>query len=201
MAGAVLVFDMGGVLYDFQGDQLIAETSRRARRWRSEEVQARWLPLVLGFETGICSEADFATRIVASYDLKLTGAEFLAAFREAAAGFYPGALGLLAELRERHHLLSLSNTNGIQWPKVLEDLGDSDPFHGHHPSHLSGFHKPDARAFEGVLKASQTATERYFFDDRGPNVAAAAALGFRARRVRGVQEARRACIELGLLGG
>ena len=36
---SVLVFDMGGVLYDFRGDRLVAETSRRSRRWRREEVQ------------------------------------------------------------------------------------------------------------------------------------------------------------------
>ncbi len=200
MADAVLVFDMGGVLYDFQGDRLIAENSRRARRWRSEEVQSRWVPLVLDFETGSCSEAEFASRIVESYDLKLTPTEFLRSFRDAAAGFYPGALDLLAELAERHRLFSLSNSNGIQWPKVVTDLGAQDPFSAHHPSHVSGFHKPDARAFEAVLQACENASARYFFDDRSLNIAAAEALGFRARRVRGVAEARRACVELGLLG-
>jgi len=50
---AVVVFDMGGVLYDFQGARLIARTSRRPRRWRSEEVRAHWPQLVRGFETGV----------------------------------------------------------------------------------------------------------------------------------------------------
>ena len=196
---SVVVFDMGGVLYDFQGDRLIAETSRRARRFRSDELQARWVPLVHGFETGACSEADFAASIVQSYDLNLAPAEFLGSFREAAVGFYAGALELMRELRERHLLLSLSNTNAVQWPKVLEDLGREDPFHAHHPSHLSGFHKPDARAFQGIVQVLGADHEFYFFDDSTRNVAAARELGFQARRVRGVTEARRACVELGLI--
>ncbi|MEO6601492.1 MAG: HAD-IA family hydrolase [Polyangiaceae bacterium] len=195
----VLVFDMGGVLYDFQGDRLIAEHSRRKRRWRREEVQERWPELAHGFETGSCSEATFAESIVDHYDLRLSPAEFLTAFRTAAVGFYDGALDLMAELRVRHALLSLSNTNAVQWPKLLEDLGTADPFRSHHPSHISGFHKPDPRAFEALTRSLEADTEYYFFDDRAQNVQAAAELGWKARRVRGLAKARRACRELGLL--
>jgi len=197
---SVLVFDMGGVLYDFQGDRLIAETSRRARRWRSEEVQERWVPLAHAFETGMSSEAEFTEAVVHGYDLTLSPAEFAERFRAAAFGFYEGALALIHELRARHRLLSLSNTNPLQWPKVLEDLGEADPFHGHFPSHVSGFHKPDPRAFAAVARTLADGSECHFFDDRALNVAAAKAAGWQARRVRGVAEARRACVELGLLG-
>jgi HAD superfamily hydrolase (TIGR01509 family) len=195
----VLVFDMGGVLYDFEGEGLLARASRRQRRWRSEEVHALWAKLVHGFETGACSEADFAAAIVQGFELTLSPTEFLAEFREAARGFYDGALGLLKELGAKHRLLSLSNTNAVQWPQLLERLGSEDPFHAHHPSHVSGFHKPDPRAFQAIAERHVSASEFYFFDDRAQNVAAAAALGWRARRVRGTAEARHACIELGLL--
>ena len=195
---SVVVFDMGGVLYDFQGDQLIAQTSRRARRWRSEEVQRLWLPLVQRFETGACSEHEFGTKIVQAYDLTLDVPQFLHAFRAAAVGFYAGALELVRELAEQHRLVSLSNTNALQWPEVLAAMGEGDPFYAHHPSHLSGFHKPDPRAFEAVVSAHAAEHDYYFFDDRPQNVAAAHQLGWRAERVRGVQETRRACVELGL---
>jgi FMN phosphatase YigB (HAD superfamily) len=150
---SVIVFDMGGVLYDFQGDRLIAESSRRARRWRREEVQDTWVPLVRGFETGACSEAEFAAEVVSTYDLNLDAAAFLRAFRAAAVGYYEGALELVRQTASRHRVVSLSNTNAVQWPEVLAGLGDSDPFHSHHPSHLSGFHKPDRRAFEALANA------------------------------------------------
>ncbi|MEO8903710.1 MAG: HAD family hydrolase [Polyangiaceae bacterium] len=194
----VLVFDMGGVLYDFQGDRLIAETSRRVRRWRSEEVQAVWVPLVRGFETGACTEADFAAAVVTAFDLTLEPAQFLEAFRTAAVGYYDGALDLLSDLAERHSLLSLSNTNAVQWPKVLEDLGARDPFHAHHPSHVSGFHKPDPRAYAAVRAQHDPTTEFCFFDDRAVNVAAARALGWDAHRATGVAPVRAICARLGL---
>jgi glucose-1-phosphatase len=195
----VVVFDMGGVLYDFQGDQLIARTSRRSRRWRSEEVQEIWVPLVHRFETGACSEAEFASAVVSAYDLTLDTAAFLLEFRKAAVGFYEGALKLLRDLRRNQRLMSLSNTNPVQWPEVLSELADDDPFHAHFPSHLSGFHKPDRRAFEALAQTHHSDARFFFLDDRALNVAAAAEVGWQARRVRGVAAARRACIELGVL--
>lgn len=198
-SSSVVIFDMGGVLYDFQGDRLIARTSRRARRWRSDEVQAHWPALARDFETGAATDARFAETIVRRYDLTLTPSEFLNEFRSAAVGFYEGALSLVAELRERHHVLSLSNTNPVQWAKVLADIGQNDPFHAHHPSHLSGYHKPDVRVFEAVSRLIPADSAIHFFDDRNDNVNAARSFGWHARRVRGVAEARTACELAGLL--
>jgi len=195
----VVVFDMGGVLYDFQGDRLIAQTSRRGRRWRSDEVQAHWPDLARGFETGMASDAAFAESVVQRYDLALTPAEFLTEFRAAAVGFYDGALSLVAELRQRYRVISLSNTNPVQWAKVLADLGATDPFHDHQPSHLTGFHKPDPRVFEAVSRRVGADTPLHFFDDRSENVAAARRVGWQAQRVRGVAETRAACQRAGLL--
>lgn len=193
---SVLVFDMGGVLFDFQGDRLLRRTSRR--RFRRNEAPDSWLPLLRRFETGACSSQEFAEGAVQIADLALSPAQFLDAFQAAAVGFYAGALNLLRELGGRHRLLSLSNTNALQWPRVLTELGHDDPFQAHFPSHLSGFHKPDPRAFR-ALESAHGIQGCFFFDDRPGNVAAANECGWRARRVRGVQQARSACLELGLL--
>ncbi|HET7543624.1 MAG TPA: HAD family hydrolase [Polyangiaceae bacterium] len=197
---SVVIFDLGGVLYDFRGTRLIERTSRRTRRWRSEEVQAHWPELAGGFETGAVSDMAFAESVVRHYQLTLAPAEFLAEFRSAAVGFYEGALSLLAELGERHRVLSLSNINPVQWPKVLADLGECDPFHAHHPSHLSGLRKPDLRVFQAVARLLSTGSTIHFFDDRWENVNAARSCGWHAERVRGVAQARAACQRAGLLG-
>ncbi|HEY4102976.1 MAG TPA: HAD-IA family hydrolase [Polyangiaceae bacterium] len=194
----LVVFDMGGVLFEFQGDRLIAETSQRARRWRSDEVQKRWIPLAREFETGVVTEGEFAEAVVRTYELELTASGFLVAFRDAAVGYYAGAVDLVREIAVQHRVISLSNTNPVQWPAVLAGLGERDPFFAHHPSHLSGFHKPDPRAFAALHELYGKALEFYFFDDRADNVAAARAAGFHARRTRGVLEARTACVEFGL---
>jgi glucose-1-phosphatase len=195
----VVVFDMGGVLYDFQGHRLIARTSRRPRRFRSEEVGALWAKLVRGFETGKATELEFAEAVVRRFDLALEPSDFVSEFRAAAIGFYEGALALVGELCERHRVFSLSNTNPVQWAKVLGDLGPRDPFHAHHPSHLSGFHKPDPQAFRGIVRELAQGAECHFFDDRRENVNAATLFGWQAQRVRGVAEARAACLKAGLL--
>jgi len=196
-ASDVLVFDLGGVLFDFQGAALIARHSRRPLL--PEAVRQSWVPLVRSFETGACSEREFAQMAVETYALSLDPTSFLIAFREAAVGFYEGALALVSALGRRYRVVSLSNTNEVQWPAVLAELAGSDPFHAHHPSHLSGFHKPDPRAYQAVLREYAPDARFYFFDDRAENVATARALGWRAREVRGVAEARVACTEFGLL--
>lgn len=193
----VLVFDMGGVLFDFQGAGLIARSSRRAQT--PEHVRTTWVPLVRSFEVGACSEAEFAERAVAEYELTLQPAAFIAAFRAAAVGFYDGALALIRELRDRHRVVSLSNTNAVQWPEVLAQLGPIDPFHAHYPSHVSGFHKPDPRAYQAVARAHVASSLFYFFDDRPDNVAAAAQLGWETKLVRGIAETAQACTDFGLL--
>lgn len=146
----VLVFDLGGVLFDFQGAALIASHSRRGLS--PAEVRQSWVPLVRSFEIGECSEAEFAEAAVRTYELTLAPRAFLVAFRDAAAGFYQGALSLVAALRQNYRVVSLSNTNRVQWPAVLAALTSGDPFHAHHPSHLSGFHKPDRRAYDAVAR-------------------------------------------------
>lgn len=150
------------------------------------------------FEVGGCSAREFAEQAVAEYQLDIKADEFIDAFRVAAAGFYDGALDLLAQLRSRHRVVSLSNTNDVQWPEVLAHLASDDPFHAHHPSHLSGFHKPDPRAYQAVVNAHAAGSRFYFFDDRVENVSAAAQLGWQATLVRGITEARQACSDLRL---
>jgi len=162
-------------------------------------VQAYWPALARAFETGCATEDDFAATVIERFELSLAPVEFLTEFQRAAVGFLDGALRLVAEIRVRHRVLSLSNTNPVQWRKVLADLGARDPFHDHHPSHLTGFHKPDPRVYELVSQRIAAPGPIHFFDDRLENVRAAQLFGWQAQRVRGVAEARAACARAGLL--
>ena len=73
-------------------------------------------------------------------------------------------------------------------------------FHHNFPSHLVGKLKPDAEYFEHVLEALDAQAPRVLFiDDNAINVEAAARLGIVTRRVAGVDGAREAFRELGLL--
>ncbi|GDY14383.1 hypothetical protein LBMAG53_32610 [Planctomycetota bacterium] len=192
MSGTVVVFDLGGVLYDFAVDEdaharLFATASggvidRTKRR-------LRFRPLFVRFETGGLSPSEFAGTVVRDLDLVLDPTAFLAAFRAMAAGWYPGALALVRETAARHTVVSLSNTNAVHWDKILGDLDGADPFHAHFPSHLSGHHKPDQGGFLTIAQA-YPGRNLVFLDDRTENVATASDLGWTARTVRGVDQAR-----------
>ena len=94
----------------------------------------------------------------------------------------------------------MSNTNEIHWDRFSNTWKLDGAFHHNFPSYLVGKLKPDAEYFEHVLQALDVAAERVLFiDDNAINVEAAALLGMHTRRVVGVDGARRAFTELGLL--
>ena len=66
-----------------------------------EELWRRWLTCrwVRRFESGGCSEAEFAAGVVADWQLELSASAFLDAFRDWPAGPLPGAADLVAQTR------------------------------------------------------------------------------------------------------
>lgn len=190
------VFDLGGVLYEFAGRQILDACTALPDRGRTGRL-AEWaaLPCVRDFERGRTEVAAFATAVVETFRLSIAPAEFVRRFEDAARGFYPGALELVMGSGFTAKV-TLSNTNSLQWPRVQRDLARMDPFDRHFPSHVIGHHKPAAAAFECVM--SQFPGEDFvFFDDRQDNVEAARHAGMKAYRVSGVDELRVALARAG----
>jgi HAD superfamily hydrolase (TIGR01509 family) len=122
-------------------------------------------------------------------------AEFLECSAEQAAAVhaailgaeYPGTAELLAWLRD--HGLTLggySNTNALHWLELRDP--ERFPTVARLPnllaSHLTGFAKPDDRAFRAWEEAvGHTNAEIGFFDDNADNVRAAQFVGWRGWRV------------------
>lgn len=194
------VFDVGGVLYEFAGRRLLEEHSALPGELKDSRL-AEWasLPFVRAFETGHGTVEAFAESVVQYYRLRVDAAAFVAAFQRAAVGFYPGAIRLVTASRFDHKI-TLSNTNPLQWPRVLSDLPQRDPFDLHFPSHLTGHHKPSPAAYQRVLAAFSDA-ECTFFDDRAANVEAASRAGMRAYLVSGPDELASRLSEIGVLDG
>jgi len=127
-------------------------------------------------------------------------AEFLAEFTWWPRSVMPGAIELLAAMRDRYRLASVSNTNEIHWERFSSVWSLDAAFHHNFPSHRVGKLKPDADYFLHVLDALDVPAHRVLFiDDNAINVDAAARLGLHTRRVEGVAGARTAFAELGLL--
>jgi putative hydrolase of the HAD superfamily len=196
----VILFDLGGVLVELAGvDQMIAWSPGIGSH---EELWRRWLAshAVRRFETGAIGRDDFAAAVIDEFACNVGVDEFMAAFTWWPRSVYPGAFELLQSLRDRYRLASVSNTNEIHWDRFSNAWKLDAAFHHNFPSYLVGKLKPDAEYFEHVLESLDVpAHSVLFIDDNAINVEAAAKLGMHTRRVAGVEGARRAFVELGLL--
>jgi putative hydrolase of the HAD superfamily len=196
----VILFDLGGVLVELAGvDQMIAWSRDIPTH---DELWRRWLhsDAVRRFEMGATGRDDFAAAVIDEFGCSVGVDEFLAAFTWWPRNVYPGAFELLQSLRDRYRLASVSNTNEIHWDRFSNAWRLDAAFHHNFPSYLVGKLKPDAEYFEHVLEALDAPPARVLFiDDNAINVDAASRLGMHARRVAGVNGARRALVELGLI--
>lgn len=196
----VILFDLGGVLIELAGVEKMLEWSPGLGT--TDELWRRWLQssAVRRFETGAIGRDEFATALIGEFGVPVGPDEFLEAFTWWPRAMFPGAAELLATMRERYRLASVSNTNEIHWARFASAWSLDASFHHNFPSHLVGKLKPDAEYFRHVLDAVDAPAERVLFiDDNAINVDAAAKLGMVTRRVAGVDGARQAFRDLGLL--
>jgi glucose-1-phosphatase len=197
-----ILFDLGGVLIELAGVETMLAWSPGADG--TEGLWRRWLgsPAVRRYERGLSTRAEFAAEMVGEFALPVPAETFLAAFEHWPRAVYAGAPELLAALRPRHRLASVSNTNELHWRRFVELWGVDAHFDANFPSYQIGRLKPDADYFAHVLDELGVAPQRaLFLDDNAVNVAGAQAVGLCARRVAGVAGARAALFELGVLTG
>jgi putative hydrolase of the HAD superfamily len=198
----VVLFDLGGVLVDPGG---VAEMRELSGIESDEELWRRWLscPWVHRFEAGGCSPEEFAAGVVDHWGLPVSAPAFLDVFAGWHIGPYLGANQLVAEVRATGPVGYLSNTNAVQWATHLAGSPLVGGFDFGFTSFELGLVKPDRAIFEAVavqLPVPVSAAGRVLFlDDNLVNVEGAIGFGFAARHVRGVDEARRALVEEGVL--
>ena len=195
----VVLFDLGGVLLEVGG---VAPMRQLSGVESDEELWTRWLACrwVKQLEAGRCSPEEFAAGVVADWDLPVSSAEFLATFGAWVNNPFPGATELVAETGDVARVGCLSNTNAFQWDAHFGGLPLVGAFEFRFLSFELGLVKPDRAIFEAVAARLPAPAGRVLFlDDNAVNVEAAAAFGFVARHVRGVDEARRALVGTGVL--
>ncbi len=195
-----IVFDLGGVLVELGGMKTMH--AWMGNKYNDERLMELWLSskTVRNFETGKCSPKVFVENIVKELELPVSPDQFLDQFITWPSGLFPGVQSLLERLGEQYTLVSLSNTNEIHWPIVMNDLGLHTYFHHHFPSHLTGRFKPDLKTFQNVLTTlGKSSNQILFFDDSATNTAAAQKLGIKAIRTIGFEEVARAATRMNLL--
>jgi glucose-1-phosphatase len=202
VAGPVdlVLFDLGGVLIEISGVRAMLELTGIESE---EELWRRWLTCrwVRRFESGGCSEAEFAAGVVADWQLEISPAAFLAAFRDWPTQPLPGAAELVAQTRASVAIGCFSNTNALHWHDHIAAWPLTGLFEHRFLSFELGLLKPDVAAFAQVASLLTVPAGRVLFlDDNAVNVAGAAAAGFQAARATGVQEARQRLAEAAVLG-
>lgn len=193
----VVLFDLGGVLVRLSGSAMDALATSTGPDFWARWLACRW---VRAFERGRCSAQEFAEGVVDDWDLAMTPDALLDAVHAWPTGLEDGALALVAEVRGVARVGCLTNTNALHWATQFTEWGLHRAFDHAFASHLVGLVKPDRDLFEHVVEQLGVDAGRVvFLDDNLVNVEGARAVGMVAEQVRGVDGARGALIELGVL--
>lgn len=196
----MLLFDLGGVLIDFEGVSALRALLPPGPT--DAEIKARWLacPHSEAFGCGRLDTEAFVASFLADWDVPLAPDAFVAAYRSWARGWLPGAEALLRELHGRFTLAALSNCNPLHWERLTGELGVREAFDHAWSSHELGLRKPDPAIYQEALqRLGCPPGVVLFFDDAPGNVAAARGCGMQAEVVDGPSAARAELMARGLI--
>lgn len=196
-----LLFDLGRVVLDIDFPRAIACWADHAgcaaddlvkRFVRTEAYQHH--------EIGKISDAAYFDSLRASLGIGISDAQFLEGWNAIFAGEMPGIAPLLARAAKRLPLYAFSNTNNAHveyFPGVYADvLGH---FREVFLSPAIGLRKPDAAAYDHVVKAIGVPAARIvFFDDSAENIEGARACGLQAVHVTSPNDVADALAALGI---
>ncbi|MCD5363651.1 HAD family hydrolase [Chromobacterium aquaticum] len=189
----ILVFDLGGVLVDWDGINPLVKLSNG--KLDSEQARLFWMntPWIAKLDTGACTPEAFSAAMADSLGLDMDAAEMTAQLDSWLQGAFPGADEMLGQLAKRHRLAVLSNNNALHWDKIEREFGLLHHFERLFASHLIGLRKPDAAVYQHVQRELGVSAERIaFFDDNIECVDAARRAGWQAFHTKGLDQVQAA---------
>ena len=201
-AADALLFDLGRVVLDIDFSKVAAcwaghagcEPAHLAGRfsWRDEFYQQH--------EKGEISDAEFFAALRALLGVELSDAQFLEGWNEIFAGEMPGIAPLLQRAAQRLPLYAFSNTNAAHVEHFSQTYaGVLGHFREIFLSSAIGLRKPDAAAYDHVVKAIGVPASRIvFFDDLADNIDGARACGLTAVHVTSPDDVAHALAALGI---
>ncbi len=196
-----LLFDLGRVVIDIDFNKALACWAGQAGREPSE-LSGRFGPddTFRRHETGEASDAEFFAALRRTLGVELSDAQFLEGWNAIFTGEMPGINALLARAAKRLPLYAFSNTNRphvAHFSKTFADvLGH---FREIFLSSTIGLRKPDAAAYDHVVKAIGVPAQRIvFFDDLAENIEGARMRGLTAVHVTSPADVANALTALGI---
>ncbi len=197
----VLLFDLGRVVLDIDFDKVVTIWAGHAG-CAAADIAGRFVvdDSYRNHETGALDDAAFFQSLRGSLGIALSDAQFLEGWNAIFAGEMPGIAPLLGRAAARMPLYAFSNTN----PSHVAHFSKSYPdllghFREMFLSSTIGLRKPDAAAYDHVVRAIGVPAQRIvFFDDSADNIAGARARGLIGVHVTSMDDVAKALEELGI---
>ena len=200
-AADALLFDLGRVVLDIDFNKTLAcwaahagcQPAHLVGRFTRGEIYQR-------HERGEIGDAEFFAALRTSLGVEMTDDQFLEGWNAIFAGEMPGIAPLLARAARRMPLYAFSNTNGAHVEHFSQAYADVlGHFRELFLSSTIGLRKPDAAAYDHVVKAIGAPPKRIvFFDDLAENIEGARARGLTAVHVRSPDDVAEALAALAI---
>jgi putative hydrolase of the HAD superfamily len=200
-AADALLFDLGRVVFDIDFDKAIAcwaghaacGPAQLAGRLPRGEVHHR-------HEKGEISDAEYFAHLRASLGISISDAQFLEGWNAIFAGEMPDIASQLARAAKHLPIYAFSNTNRPHVEYFSQAYaGVLGHFREIFLSSSIGLRKPDAAAYDHVVKAIGVPAARIvFFDDSAENIEGARAAGLSAVHVTSPGDVADALAALGI---
>src|ERR1700761_260000 len=196
-----LLFDLGRVVLDIDFNRAMACWAHHGK-CDVADIKARFAAdeALRHYEAGKIDDAAYFAGLRKMLGVDITHEQLLEGWNAIFIGEMPGIAPLLERAAKRLPLYALSNTNPphiAHFSKVHADvLGH---FREMYLSSSIGLLKPDAAAYDHVVKAIGAPASRVvFFDDLADNIAGARAYGLPAVHVKSSEDVARALTALGI---
>jgi HAD superfamily hydrolase (TIGR01549 family) len=197
----VLLFDIGRVVLDISFDKVMSVWAGHAG-CAPDDLTARFVvnDHFKHHETGKVDDAAFFESLRQSLGIGITDAQFLEGWNALFTGEMAGIAPLLARAAKRMPLYAFSNTNPAHVAHFSQAYADVlGHFREIYLSSSIGLRKPDAEAYDHVVRAiGVPASKILFFDDSAANIEGARSRGLLAIHVTSTDDVARALTALGI---
>jgi putative hydrolase of the HAD superfamily len=200
-AADALLFDLGRVVLDIDFNKTLecwaghadCEPAHLVGRFARDDIYLR-------HEIGEIGDAEYFAALRTSLGVELSDAQFLEGWNALFAGEMPGIAPLLERAAQHLPLYAFSNTNPAHAEHFSETYaGVLGHFREIFLSSAIGLRKPDAAAYDHVVKAIGVPASRIvFFDDLAENIDGARARGLTAVHVTSPDDVAHALAALGI---
>ena len=197
----VLLFDLGRVVLDISFDRVMACWAGHAG-CTPDHLAARFVvnDSFEHHEIGRIDDAAFFADLRQLLGIGITDAQFLEGWNAIFTGEMPGIAPLLANAARRMPIYAFSNTNPAHVAHFSQAYAEVlSHFREVFLSSSIGLRKPDAEAYDHVVKAIGVPASRIlFFDDSAANIEGARSRGLSAIHVTSTDDVARALTALGI---